>query len=319
MFRRFSQQSRPSPQQQQQPPPGPKPASTRHSSSSASPRSASAQQHHPPAVPDMSALSLGSAPLAPAPPYEAIPSSSPSAAPPPPPPTTRSAQPAQGSGRAPPQRRSSIEDRLAPLGKYDLVLVVDDSPSMVDHWKDVGEALMGVVESCTKYDKDGIDVVFLNNDHARLEGVVDPSVVERTFREVEPVGSTPTGMVLDEVLRAYVERVEDAKATRARVKPMLVLVLTDGRADDPDLVKDIIVEMAQRLDEVRAPPYQLGLQFIQIGADPDARKFLQELDDDLKPQLGVRDMVDCTPYAGEISPEFLLKAALGSVNKALDG
>jgi len=26
-----------------------------------------------------------------------------------------------------------------------------------------------------------------------------------------------------------------------------------------------------------------------------------------------------TPYAGEISPEFLLKAALGSVNKALDG
>jgi len=44
-------------------------------------------------------------------------------------------------------------------------------------------------------------------------------------------------MVLDEVLRAYVERVEDAKAARARVKPMLVLVLTDGRADDPDMVK----------------------------------------------------------------------------------
>lgn len=26
-----------------------------------------------------------------------------------------------------------------------------------------------------------------------------------------------------------------------------------------------------------------------------------------------------TPYAGEITPDFLLKAALGSVNKALDG
>lgn len=44
-------------------------------------------------------------------------------------------------------------------------------------------------------------------------------------------------MVLDEVLRDYVERVEDAKSTRERVKPMLVLVLTDGRADDPDMVK----------------------------------------------------------------------------------
>lgn len=31
---------------------------------------------------------------------------------------------------------------------------------------------------------------------------------------------------------------------------------------------------------------------MQIGSDPDARAFLQELDDDLRPQLGVRDMVD---------------------------
>ena len=176
MFRRFSQQSqsssRPGPgQQQQQPPPaGAKPAS-RHSSSASS----SSPAQHQPAVPDLSALSLGSTPLAPAPPYEAIPSSTSSttgAAPPPAPPP--SSRPAQGA-RAP-QRRSSIEDRLAPLGKYDLVLVVDgasvvlllraspsrvsrqlrllageaartDSPSMVDHWKQVGEALMGVVES----------------------------------------------------------------------------------------------------------------------------------------------------------------------------
>ncbi|GAA5931851.1 hypothetical protein JCM3775_000060 [Rhodotorula graminis] len=318
MFRRFSQQSRPASQQQQQQPPPPMSSKPRHPAGPTSSASPTTPAQRPPAMPDLSTLSLGSTPLAPAPPYEAVPSSSSSssaAAPPPAPP--RSTRPAQGATR--PQRRSSIEDRLAPLGKYDLVLVVDDSPSMVDHWKHVGEALMGVVESCTKYDKDGIDVMFLNNDGARLEHVVDPAVVERTFREVEPFGSTPTGMVLDEVLRAYVERVEDAKATRERVKPLLVLVLTDGRADDPDMVKDIIVEMAQRLDEVRAPPYQLGLQFIQIGADPDARAFLQELDDDLKPQLGVRDMVDCTPYAGEISPEFLLKAALGSVNKALDG
>lgn len=120
MFRRFSQQnqsgSRPAPQQQP-PPAGAKPAS-RHSSSASS----SSPAQHQPAVPDLSALSLGSTPLAPAPPYEAIPSSSsPTGAAPPPP---RSTRPAQGGARAP-QRRSSIEDRLAPLGKYDLVLVVD--------------------------------------------------------------------------------------------------------------------------------------------------------------------------------------------------
>ncbi|BGP40236.1 hypothetical protein JCM10449v2_004194 [Rhodotorula kratochvilovae] len=255
-----------------------------------------------------SAPSTSRAPPAP-PPYQAVPAAAPQ---------SNVGARSTGAGRQP-ARRSSIEDRLAPLGKYDLVLLVDDSPSMVDYWKETGEALMGVVEQCTKYDKDGIDVLFMNNDDRRLENITDPALVARAFREVEPFGSTPTGMVLDEVLRDYVERVEGAKATKARVKPLLLLVLTDGRADDPDMVKDIIVEMAQRLDEIRAPPYQLGLQFIQIGTDPEARAFLQELDDDLKPQLGVRDMVDCTPYEGRITPEFILKAALGSVNKALDG
>ncbi|BGP24844.1 hypothetical protein Rt10032_c09g3794 [Rhodotorula toruloides] len=152
-----------------------------------------------------------------------------------------------------------------------------------------------------------------------LENVIDTKVVAKAFREIEPFGSTPTGVVMDEILRDYVERVEDARQTKERVKPLLLLVLTDGRADDTDLVRDVIVEMAQRLDEVRAPPFQLGIQFIQIGDDPDARAFLQELDDDLKPQLGVRDMVDTTPYEGHITPEFLLKAALGAVVKSIDG
>lgn len=70
---------------------------------------------------------------------------------------------------------------------------------------------------------------------------------------------------------------------------------------------DIIIEFAQRLDDVRAPPFQLGVQFIQIGNDPEAREFLQDLDDNLKPMLGVRDMVDTTPFEGSITPEFILK------------
>ncbi|BGP32282.1 hypothetical protein JCM10296v2_004063 [Rhodotorula toruloides] len=237
----------------------------------------------------------------------------------PPPYQAVSAGAGTAGGRGIPARRSSIEDKLAPLGKYDLVILVDDSPSMIDFWDETRTALMGVVEACGKYDRDGIDLCFMNNEDRKLENVVDTKVVARAFREIEPFGSTPTGVVMDEILRNYVERVEDARQTKERVKPLLLLVLTDGRADDTDLVRDVIVEMAQRLDEVRAPPYQLGIQFIQIGDDPDAHAFLQELDDDLKPQLGVRDMVDTTPYGGQITPEFLLKAALGAVVKSIDG
>ena len=98
-----------------------------------------------------------------------------------------------------------------------------------------------------------------------------------------------------------------------------MVVITDGEADDPDGLKDVIVEMAQRMDEARLPAFQLGVQFLQIGNDPAATEFLRTLDDDLKEEVGVRDFVDTTHFdegAMGLSSEFLLKALLGSVNRS---
>lgn len=51
----------------------------------------------------------------------------------------------------------------------------------------------------------------------------------------------------------YVDSVEDARQAKAKVKPLIVLILTDGRADDPDGLKELLLEMAGRLDAVKAP------------------------------------------------------------------
>jgi hypothetical protein len=56
-------------------------------------------------------------------------------------------------------------------------------------------------------------------------------------------------------------------------------------ADDP---KSVIIEFARRLDEKNVPLRQLGIQFVQIGDDPDAAYALKELDDQLGPENGVR-------------------------------
>lgn len=90
-------------------------------------------------------------------------------------------------------------------------------------------------------------------------------------------------MRLDDILRPYIENVEDAKSAKTALpKPMVIIfgcciafasltlaqvvvVITDGRADDSDLVRDIIVEMAGRLDDIRAPPFQLGIQLVQVS------------------------------------------------------
>ena len=48
------------------------------------------------------------------------------------------------------------------------------------------------------------------------------------------------------------------------------------------------------------------MQFVQIGNDPEATEALKELDDELEKE-GCRDMVDTTPYAGQVTPDFLMK------------
>lgn len=58
-----------------------------------------------------------------------------------------------------------------------------------------------------------------------------------------------------------------------------------GPADDP---RQAIVDSARRLDERQVPLHKFGIQFVQIGNDPDATEALKELDDDLGPAHGVR-------------------------------
>ena len=73
-------------------------------------------------------------------------------------------------------------------------------------------------------------------------------------------------------------------------KPMNIIVLTDGGANDPKQTQDLLVRVARELDAMWAPSYQLGIQFVQVGDDPRATKYLKILDDQLKKMYDVRDV-----------------------------
>jgi hypothetical protein len=80
----------------------------------------------------------------------------------------------------------------------------------------------------------------------------------------------------------------------------------------------VIVAAAKRLDKHEFPLNQLGIQFVQIGRDPEATQALAELDDDLAGTYGVRDIVDTTPYNSRLDGEMLVKILLGGINKRVD-
>ncbi|WVQ96019.1 hypothetical protein IAU59_003119 [Kwoniella sp. CBS 9459] len=231
----------------------------------------------------------------------------------------------------PPRPKSFVppagkEDALEMLREFDTVFLVDDSTSMAgDRWSQARQALMEVAEIAARYDENGVDIYFLNSKRVGKE-LKAAHEVEDLFRGLEPKGATPTGIRLEAILRDYMSRLERSQLASPGgssaeeghgVKAMNLIVVTDGApTDDPE---SVLIACAKRLDKGEYPLSQVGVQFLQIGDDIEAREALQELDDGLSSAHGVRDIVDTVLYQGEeMSAGLIIKTLLGGINRRLD-
>ncbi|GFF46726.1 hypothetical protein IFM51744_06391 [Aspergillus udagawae] len=227
------------------------------------------------------------------------------------------------------------------LREFDTIFVVDDSSSMLGaRWKEAEEALAAIAPICTRYDQDGIDIYFLNHRReatatstGAYHNITTAADVQEIFNSVRPRGPTPYGKRLLQILTAYLRRVEKMAAATdedgnlrdpARfVKPLNIIAITDGVFTDD--AESVIVDVAKRLDACRAVPWQVGIQFFQIGDDEGARRYLEDLDDELghmAQEDNLRDIVDTVPWRGSrgqtLSAEGILKCTMGAVHKKYD-
>ncbi|EPS25553.1 hypothetical protein PDE_00487 [Penicillium oxalicum 114-2] len=266
------------------------------------------------------------------------------------PPTYEASQRSQQDHRAKPlpaipQNSAQIDqdDRFAFLKDFDTIFLVDDSSSMSGRrWTEAEEAISAIAPICTKYDADGIDIYFLNHHPvppASTTGgycnVTTAESVRKIFRSVRPERATPVGRRLLHILQPYLRRVQAMQTARAAnggvlepslyVKPVNIITITDGQFTDD--AESVIVQVARTLDRAGCDvlPWQVGIQFFQIGENECARRFLQELDDDLGRlcrEEKVRDIVDTVPWRGisghVLDAEGILKCVLGAVNKKYD-
>jgi von Willebrand factor type A domain len=271
-----------------------------------------------------------------------------------PPPYTPSAEPSQPSQPSQPFSPEAIQSSPTPfaqssgpasdseyafLANFDTVFLVDDSGSMAGrYWREAEEAIATITPICTQHDPDGIDLYFLNHSNPAQRGggytnITSPAVVQDIFRRVRPYGMTPVGQRLSQILFPYLRRVEKMAANMddygqltnpaLAVRPVNIIVITDGVFSDD--AESVILNAARTLDRCQTIPWQVGIQFFQIGSDAAAQKHLEQLDDDLGRAVRsehVRDIVDTVPWRGQtgrtLSGDGILKVVLGAVNKRLD-
>jgi len=188
-------------------------------------------------------------------------------------------------------------------------------------WRETRLALQAITPICVAQDRDGIDVQFLNHEGV-YTNIVDAGMINRIFDSVRPSAATPTGIRLDQILKAYLGRYEADRKT----KPLNLIVITDGVPSDD--VESPIIDAARKLDQLSAPAWQVGIQFFQVGNEPEAAEALRELDDELadlakvEGEAKMRDIVDTVPWNGTngqgLNADGILKVVLGAVNRRLD-
>ena len=228
------------------------------------------------------------------------------------------------------------EDPYAFLTTFDTTLLIDDSGSMAGRgWREVSQALAIIAPIVAAHDDDGLDLYFMNhksadpgalNEGAAAGGfrsIKRAATVTEIFERVRPQGGTPTGIRVHNILKPYLAKLETEMATGKEMKPLNLIVLTDGVPSDD--VESVLLSAAKKLDKLDAPPYQVGVQFFQVGNEEGAREALEELDDGLSELVegGVRDIVDTMTWNStegslSLTGDFILKCLLGAVNRRLD-
>jgi uncharacterized protein YegL len=244
---------------------------------------------------------------------------------------------------------STAEDPYAFLSKFDTVFLIDDSGSMSGRsWRETKAAMGAILPVIFSHDQDGPDIYFMNHKSSdqgsteepwkagtgyrnvtRSEGATnmrEQFSVEELFSMTKPYGATPTGTRLGHILRSYMKAYQDEVTETGDVScltPLNIIVVTDGVPSDD--VESVIIQTARKLDNMGALPWQIGIQFFQVGNEHGAAEGLRQLDDDISAYGGgVRDIVDTVTFDSRsgshpvLSSDAILKTVLGAVIKRLD-
>ncbi len=276
-----------------------------------------------------------------------------------PPPPYSASTTATNSAAMPPTRKFEREQELPKndikledgkpifLKHFDTVFLIDDSTSMgwegslpdQNRWHETESVLKSIVPTCVEFDEDGVDIYFLNtiNPLSETEGpsagtgyrhVKSAQEVMDIFETRRPYGGTPLGPRLNFILGTYLDyyrKQRENNGLKHGVKPINIIIITDGVPDEQDEVTSCIIYAMKELDELRAMSSRVGIQFFQVGAAKDATTFLKYLDDELcKKATSERDMVDRATFntvnggRAALTHDWILKVVQGGISRRYD-
>jgi hypothetical protein len=116
---------------------------------------------------------------------------------------------------------------------------------------------------------EGLTVEMFSND-CRVFPHVELSQVPQLFAANSPGGNTNTATAVGRALQDYFNR---RAASNGHVKPLLIAVITDGLPDNPEALKEVIINATMQMTR----PDEIAITFLKIGADPEGDALIDEM------------------------------------------
>ncbi|KZV92566.1 hypothetical protein EXIGLDRAFT_836361 [Exidia glandulosa HHB12029] len=211
--------------------------------------------------------------------------------------------------------------RMTSLDQYDTVFLVDDSRGMKSHWQHVESALLTLAAAVANRNGGGVGLRFLNSDEVVKKTEVGQDL-KRALSKVQPKGAAVVGDGLKTLMEEYFDDVQAALKKSANdffaKKALNVIVLTTGEfSEDPEETVGEIRPTLAKLNCYTVPEgveRRVGIQFVQLGSDPEAPQTLKTLDD----QFVNEDVFDTTQWDESADPKVVYKILFGAIDDKVD-
>jgi Mg-chelatase subunit ChlD len=178
------------------------------------------------------------------------------------------------------------------LKKYDIVMVIDKSGSMsesidttgVSKWDWLSRQMSTFATQSAENTGRQFTIVTFSSDFSVRHNCT-PADVVNTFTSIQPGGGTNLNSPLENVFSEY--------WAGPRTNPLLVVVLTDGMPESPNLVEQSIINTTNRMGS----PDQVKVVFFLIGSDQGGAALIRLLDIGLQAEGARYDIVDSNSFA----------------------